>query len=168
MNKTKIKKENKPVYTIGIVSEMIGVTEQTIRLYEKKGLIKPARRNKHRYFSDNDVAWLMCIRDAIHKDKISIEGLIKLLHYAPCWEIRECPDMIKRKCCAFYQQNIPCWEAKNKQCTLALKEGCENCSIYKIAMVKKAKGINTIKEENDYVKRNQTDFSKRRQATTNG
>lgn len=142
MDKSKIKRDDTPVYPIGIVSEMIGVTEQTIRLYEKRGLISPVRKNKHRYFSDNDVAWLMCIRDAIHKNKISIEGLIKLLQYAPCWEIRECPDIIKQSCAAFSHKNIHCWEAKNKYCTLALKEGCEHCSIYKIYIEKKKGVIN--------------------------
>ena len=44
-----------PLYPIGIVAELIGTTDQTLRLYEKHGLIKPARRNKNRYYSENDI-----------------------------------------------------------------------------------------------------------------
>jgi hypothetical protein len=40
-------KKEMPLYPIGIVAELIGITDQTLRLYEKHGLIKPARRNKN-------------------------------------------------------------------------------------------------------------------------
>ncbi len=125
-----IKKEEKPVYSIGIVAEMVGITEQTIRLYERRGLIHPIRRNNHRYFSENDISWLICIRDAIHKDKISIEGLIKLLNYAPCWEIRECPKEVMTNCTAFIHKNKQCWESKKHLCSMANLKGCEKCVIY--------------------------------------
>lgn len=125
-----IKKEEMPVYPIGIAAEMVGITEQTIRLYEKRGLIHPIRRNKHRYFSENDISWLMCIRDAIHKDKISIEGLIRLLNYAPCWEIRKCPPKKRAQCTAFIHKNKQCWESKKHLCSMANLQGCEGCVIY--------------------------------------
>ncbi len=66
-----------PLYTIGIVAELMGTTNQTLRLYEKHGLIKPSRKNKNRYYSDNDIRWLLCLRDLIHDKKISIEGIKK-------------------------------------------------------------------------------------------
>jgi MerR family transcriptional regulator/heat shock protein HspR len=50
-----IEKRDTPLYPIGIVAELVGTTDQTLRLYEKHGLIKPARRNKNRYYSDNDI-----------------------------------------------------------------------------------------------------------------
>ncbi|HYA32233.1 MAG TPA: MerR family transcriptional regulator, partial [Thermodesulfovibrionales bacterium] len=71
-----------PLYPIGVVSELLGTTDQTLRLYEKHGLIKPARRNKNRFYSENDIKWLRCVRDLIHVKKISIEGIKKLLEYA--------------------------------------------------------------------------------------
>ena len=51
-------KHDIPLYPIGIVAELIGTTDQTLRLYEKHGLITPARRNKNRYYSENDIKWL--------------------------------------------------------------------------------------------------------------
>ena len=79
-------KENMPLSPIGVVAELIGTSKQTLRLYEKHNLIKPSRRNKHRYYSDNDIKWIQCVRELLHNKKISIEGIKKLLKYAPCWE----------------------------------------------------------------------------------
>jgi DNA-binding transcriptional MerR regulator len=64
-------KQNMPLYPIGIVAELIGTTDQTLRLYKKHGLIKPSRRNKNRYYSENDIKWLRCLRDLIHNKKIA-------------------------------------------------------------------------------------------------
>jgi MerR family transcriptional regulator/heat shock protein HspR len=140
-------KKDRPVYPIGIVAEMVGITEQTIRLYEKRGLIHPVRRNKHRYFSENDVSWLICIRDAIHKDKISIEGLIKLLNYAPCWEIRECTEEVRKDCTAFINKNKNCWEAKQHLCADANTEGCSSCPIYIVGNKREWKKQNSKRGE---------------------
>ncbi len=142
---TPLDKKDRPVYPIGIVAEMVGITEQTIRLYEKRGLIHPVRRNKHRYFSENDVAWLICIRDAIHKDKISIEGLIKLLNYAPCWEIRECPEEVRKSCTAFINKNKDCWEAKQHLCAKATTEDCNSCPVYIVGNKRRGKKENSPK-----------------------
>ena len=74
-------------FPIGVVSDLLGVTEQTLRLYELQGLVKPARRNRERYYCTGDVQWLECLRHLIHTEKVSIEGVKRLLHFAPCWEI---------------------------------------------------------------------------------
>ena len=41
-------RDSGPSSPIGVVAELLGVTEQTLRLYETQGLIKPARRNRER------------------------------------------------------------------------------------------------------------------------
>jgi MerR family transcriptional regulator/heat shock protein HspR len=113
---TEEEKKGMPLYPIGIVAELIGTTDQTLRLYEKHGLIKPARRNKNRYYSENDIKWLRCIRALIHQRKISIEGIKKLLEYAPCWEITECSEERRSKCSAFIDKTKPCWELNRMIC----------------------------------------------------
>ena len=46
----------KPLYMIGVVAEMLKVHPQTLRLYEKKGLIRPSRtEGKTRMYSPEDV-----------------------------------------------------------------------------------------------------------------
>jgi MerR family transcriptional regulator/heat shock protein HspR len=47
---------HKPLYTIGVVGEMLKLHPQTLRMYEKKGLIRPGRTEGHtRMFSAEDV-----------------------------------------------------------------------------------------------------------------
>lgn len=123
-------KKSMPLYSIGVVSELIGTTDQTLRLYEKHGLIKPARRNKNRFYSENDIKWLRCIRDLIHVKKISIEGIKKLLEYAPCWDITSCPETRKNTCSAFINKAKDCWELNRMFCNKEAGKKCEDCIVY--------------------------------------
>ncbi|MHB8880691.1 MAG: MerR family transcriptional regulator [Thermodesulfovibrionales bacterium] len=123
-------KQDMPLYPIGIVAELIGTTDQTLRLYEKHGLIRPARRNKNRFYSENDIKWLRCLRELIHNKKISIEGIKKLLEYAPCWEITSCPDERKGKCSAYIDKTKPCWELNRMICNTQSGRICEDCIVY--------------------------------------
>jgi MerR family transcriptional regulator, heat shock protein HspR len=46
----------KPLYMIGVVAEMLGVHPQTLRFYEKKGLLRPSRtEGRTRRYSAEDV-----------------------------------------------------------------------------------------------------------------
>ncbi len=46
----------KPLYMIGVVAEMLKLHPQTLRMYEKKGLIRPSRTvGKTRMYSPEDV-----------------------------------------------------------------------------------------------------------------
>ncbi|MDI6801107.1 MAG: MerR family transcriptional regulator [Thermodesulfovibrionales bacterium] len=132
-------KKDLPLYPIGIVAELIGITDQTLRLYEKHGLLKPARRNKNRYYSENDIKWLVCVRDLIHKKKISIEGIKKLLEYAPCWELTECSDERREKCTAFIDKSKPCWELNRTICNRESGKICEDCVVYIARKLQKSK-----------------------------
>lgn len=127
---TEEEKKDKALYPIGVVAELIGITDQTIRLYEKHGLIKPSRRNRNRFFSENDLKWLRCLRDIIHNKKISIEGIKKLLDYAPCWELNNCPEKEREKCSAYIDKTKPCWELNKNICRLESSMACEKCALF--------------------------------------
>jgi MerR family transcriptional regulator/heat shock protein HspR len=46
----------RPLYMIGVVAEMLGVHPQTLRFYEKKGLLRPSRtEGRTRMYSPEDV-----------------------------------------------------------------------------------------------------------------
>jgi len=124
------KRDEMPLYTIGVVSELLGITNQTLRLYEKHGLVNPSRKNKNRFYSDNDIKWLSCVRDLIHNKKISIEGIKKLLNYAPCWEITNCPEDRKSTCLAYKNRLKSCWELNRMICSRASAARCEDCIIF--------------------------------------
>jgi MerR family transcriptional regulator/heat shock protein HspR len=47
---------SRPLYMIGVVAEMAKIHPQTLRMYEKKGLIRPSRtEGKTRMYSPEDV-----------------------------------------------------------------------------------------------------------------
>jgi hypothetical protein len=90
-------------FPIGVVADLLGVTEQTLRLYESQGLVKPARRNRERYYCAGDVQWLECLRRLIHTEKVSIEGVKRLLHFAPCWDIIGLPQELQCTGCPVFR-----------------------------------------------------------------
>ena len=47
---------SRPLYMIGVVAEMVKIHPQTLRMYEKKGLIRPSRtEGQTRLYSPEDV-----------------------------------------------------------------------------------------------------------------
>ena len=95
-----------PLFPIGVVAELLRVTDQTLRVYEKNGLISPCRRNKDRYYSANDIVWLKCIRRFIKDDGINLKGIEKLMKFVPCFEISPCEDCAE--CTAHIKRSTPC------------------------------------------------------------
>src|SRR6266705_2171231 len=48
-----------PKYTIGVVSQLLGLPPQVLRRYEEAGLLEPARQaGKNRLYSDQDITIL--------------------------------------------------------------------------------------------------------------
>jgi MerR family transcriptional regulator/heat shock protein HspR len=46
----------RPRYTIGVVADMLKIHPQTLRLYEKKGLLRPSRsEGRTRLYSEEDI-----------------------------------------------------------------------------------------------------------------
>lgn len=57
---------NEPFYQINQASKLLNVTSDRIRTYEEEGLIKPYRTaGGKRLFSQNDIEWLILLRDLI-------------------------------------------------------------------------------------------------------
>ena len=120
---------DKAIYPIGVASEILEVHPRTLRIYESHGLIKPSRRGKKRYFSENDIKWIRCIRALIHEDGISIEGIRRLLKLQPCWELRACPDEKRKDCSAFRDHSEPCWKVASRACA-GWKDTCFKCEVF--------------------------------------
>ena len=93
-----------PVYTIGIVAKMVGVCPATLRLWEKKGLIKVARVGRNRYYSKCDLEQLIYIRKLLNNKHLNIEGVKKILEITQCWVIKKCTPE-ERATCPIYQKN---------------------------------------------------------------
>jgi len=70
---------SRPVFTIGIVADIVGVSVQTLRLWENKGLIKPSRKGKDRYYSQDDLKKLKYIKYLLSEKKLNTYGARELL-----------------------------------------------------------------------------------------
>jgi MerR family transcriptional regulator, heat shock protein HspR len=100
-------KNDLPLYSIGVAAQLLDLHPRTLRIYEDEGLIKPHRQGTRRLYSPNDLQWIRCLRSLIHDEGISIPGIKKLLHFAPCYEIAACPEEILCTCDAVVDRAIP-------------------------------------------------------------
>ena len=87
-----------PLYTIGIAANFIKVCTATLRIWEKKGLVRPARLGKNRFYSKCDIDRLEEIKDMVQKKRINIQGVKKILSTTHCWEIKRCREEEKKVC----------------------------------------------------------------------
>lgn len=90
-----------PVYSIGVTSKLLKVSPATLRIWERKRLIKPARRGKDRYYSKCDIDRLEYIKDLLQKKRVNIEGVKRILATTRCWEIKKCRPK-EREVCPVY------------------------------------------------------------------
>lgn len=75
-----LRRKGKGTYSISVVAEMFGVHQQTIRLYEKEGLIAPNRSaGNTRQFTEEDVDRLEEVIYLTHKLGVNLAGVSIIL-----------------------------------------------------------------------------------------
>jgi hypothetical protein len=133
MQETKKKNDmdaNKPVLTLGIISQLSGIPAHSVRQYIEKGLIIPYKQdNKRHLFCMNDVSRLKHIHSLIHDQGLNFAGIRSLLAMVPCWGIHECSEEDRQNCEAYSSNSTPCWEASEKGRICKNKE-CRECEVY--------------------------------------
>ena len=68
------------VYGISVASELSGIDPQTLRLYERRGLLTPARTDGGtRRYSDDDLDRLQRITDLVAQG-VNIAGILQILN----------------------------------------------------------------------------------------
>lgn len=73
-------RKKKGTYSISVVADMLGIHQQTIRLYEKEGLISPKRSSGNtRQFTEDDVEQLEKVIHLTHKLGVNIAGVTMIL-----------------------------------------------------------------------------------------
>ena len=122
-----------PQYSIGTVAELLGVSVHTLRLYEREGLIIPAKSpGNQRLYSDEDVDRLRCIRRNITEEKISIEGIKRIYGMIPCYDIIHCSPQERESCPVFHSHSGGCWTMAHAHSVCAEKD-CRTCDVYKLS-----------------------------------
>ena len=70
-----------PVFVISVVARMIGVHAQTLRIYEREGLVQPARsQGGMRMYSEADIERLRLIRRLMDELGVNIAGVDVILN----------------------------------------------------------------------------------------
>jgi MerR family transcriptional regulator/heat shock protein HspR len=86
---------DEPVFQISIVSRMVGLHQQTIRTYERVGLIRPARSSGNtRLFSHEDVERLRLVVRLINDLGVNLAGVDVILRMTQ--QIEELREELER------------------------------------------------------------------------
>jgi len=84
--------DQRALYIISVAAELAGVHPQTLRIYERKGLIEPRRtEGRSRRYSDRDIALLQRIQE-LTNEGVSLAGVRKILELEA--DIEELQDRV--------------------------------------------------------------------------
>jgi MerR family transcriptional regulator/heat shock protein HspR len=71
--------EDRALYVISVAAELAGVHPQTLRIYERKGLVEPQRTTgRSRRYSDRDINRLRRIQE-LTNDGVSLAGVKRII-----------------------------------------------------------------------------------------
>jgi MerR family transcriptional regulator/heat shock protein HspR len=71
--------DSRALYVISVAAELAGVHPQTLRIYERKGLIEPQRtQGRSRRYSQRDIALLQHIQELTHAG-VGLSGVERIL-----------------------------------------------------------------------------------------
>ncbi len=125
--------KEKAIYTIATAASMIGVSVETLRLYERRGLILIEKsKGNQRLYSESDIERLECIRRAINEHKISIEGIRRMQAMIPCWEYVQCSTEQRNVCPAYNRPDAGCWTYTHRRNACKDRE-CKTCTVYQLS-----------------------------------
>lgn len=72
--------EREPLYVISIAARKVGMHPQTLRLYERLGLVKPARHGSNRHYSEADLQRLRQIQRLTQDMGVNLAGVEIILN----------------------------------------------------------------------------------------
>lgn len=95
-------RESEPCYIISVAARMVGLHAQTLRYYERVGLIEPSRsRGNRRLYSTDDVERLRRIKTLVDDLGVNLAGVEVIMRMAGRMaemekEMRELQRRVKR------------------------------------------------------------------------
>ncbi len=73
-------RKERPVYVISVAAELVSMHPQTLRLYERKGLVRPKRSaGKTRLYSERDIERLREIRRLTQELGVNLAGVEEIM-----------------------------------------------------------------------------------------
>lgn len=71
--------DDRPLYIISVAAELVNMHPQTLRLYERRGLVSPKRQGKNRLYSQRDIQRLIDIQQLTQELGINLAGVEKIM-----------------------------------------------------------------------------------------
>lgn len=105
---------NRPIYVISIAAELAGVHPQTLRVYERKGLVQPKRTSGNsRRYSERDIATLRRIQE-LTNEGLNLAGVMRVMELeAGLEELRARGDRLLRELTEVQDQMRQALEARD-------------------------------------------------------
>jgi MerR family transcriptional regulator, heat shock protein HspR len=91
-----VRDKKQPVFMISVVSRMLNVHPQTLRLYEREGLITPYRTKRTRLYSQEDVeklAMILRLTRELGVNRSGVDIILRLRHRIEAFQ-REMEEMM--------------------------------------------------------------------------
>lgn len=107
------KRKSKGAYMISAVAEMYEIHPQTLRLYEREGLLKPSRTEGNtRLYTDEDLERLEFILNLARDLGVNIAGIAIVLQMRERMEemnrqMQSFVEYVRTEMLAHFQQNVP-------------------------------------------------------------
>jgi len=121
---------NRPVYPIGVVAEMLNVHPETIRVWERAGVVQPPqRRGGKRFYSEEDLKRLQFIQK-LTSEGLNLPAINHYLKLYPCWNMHDCPGCMRRTQNAGCAKS--CWREEGTYCMVSGDDNlCADCQLHK-------------------------------------
>jgi MerR family transcriptional regulator/heat shock protein HspR len=74
MNDEHVMDADEPVYVISIAARIVGVHQQTLRMYERQGLVQPKRASNRRLYSRRDIERVRQIQRLVADLGVNLAG----------------------------------------------------------------------------------------------
>ncbi|WHH58385.1 MerR family transcriptional regulator [Petroclostridium sp. X23] len=124
--------EEKGIYTIGTVSELISEHPETLRVWERNGIIQPERVNNQRRYSNNDLKRLKFVKYLLDSKGLNIAGVKQVTDMYSCWYMRHCSGGAMKNSTMPINKSKPCWKLEGAFCFKANDKAdmCSTCTVY--------------------------------------
>src|SRR4030066_1239686 len=78
------------LYPIGIVADLLGIHPETLRVWDRRRLVRPNRRRGFRCYSDPDLQRLLFVRHLLDDEGFNLASARAYLKLYPCWANAGC------------------------------------------------------------------------------
>jgi MerR family transcriptional regulator/heat shock protein HspR len=92
-----MKDKDQPVYMISVVSKILKVHPQTLRLYEREGLVSPRRMRGQRLYSEADLeklGFIVQLSRDLGVNRAGVDIILRMRHRLECLQ-REVEEMMQ-------------------------------------------------------------------------